>query len=63
MYLLIPLRRRRSWESIYIHLSGAEEVFIHISPAPEKFYIHLSGAGEAGEVFIYAVQLAVMMAC
>ena len=33
---LIRLRRRRSLESIYIHLSGAEEVFIHTSPAPEK---------------------------
>jgi len=45
-------------------VSGAGEVFRYTSPAPEKYflhtfpgrrsvYIHLSGAGEAGEAFIY----------
>jgi len=50
--------------------SGAGDVYLNISPAPEKVflyiytyiitlqrrrsvYIHLSGAGKAGEVFIY----------
>ena len=37
---LIPLRRRRSQESICIHLSGAGEVFIYTYLKPEKFYIH-----------------------
>src|SRR6218665_930737 len=34
---LIPLRRRRSLESIYKHLSGAREVFIHTYLALEKY--------------------------
>ena len=33
---LIPLRRPRSLESIYIHLFGTGEVFIHTSPASEN---------------------------
>jgi len=46
-YLKTPFRCRRS---IYTHFSGAGEVLIiSTSPAPEAAYIHLSGAGEAGE--------------
>ena len=33
----IPLRRRRSLRSIYIHHSGAGEVFLHTSPGPERY--------------------------
>src|SRR6218665_2858555 len=52
---LIPLRHRRSLGSIYIHLSGTGEVFLHTSPGPKKClytkcFIHFSGVGE---VFIY----------
>ena len=36
IYIEILLRRRRSLGSIWKHLSGAGEVFIHTFPAPEK---------------------------
>ena len=35
-YIEILLRRRSSLGSIYIHLSGAGEAFMHTLPAPEK---------------------------
>ena len=43
-----PAPKKAGAVSIYIHFSGAREVFIYTSPAGET-----GEAGKAGEVFIY----------